>query len=168
MKDLIEEAERWDLEPNPASLWWTSSCTSEKKMDLTIGTKTGHHRVPFEEFFKIRGFSLNRQGKTHEGIEERMQSANKDWWRDAKIYRSNDVSWRVKCSRMVEHLYSVFCFGGENWSWTLDRIKAWETKAMKHLVRFKEEEEDEVWAAYCTRTARVARKIWTKMKLPFL
>ena len=73
MKDLIEEAERWDLEPNPASLWWTSSFSSEKKMDLTIGAKTGHYRIPFEEFFKIRGFSLNRQGKTQDCLEERMQ-----------------------------------------------------------------------------------------------
>ena len=28
--------------------------------------------------------------------------------------------------------------------------------------------EDETWANYCTRTARVARKIWVKMRLPFL
>ena len=27
---MIEEAERWDLEPKPASLWWTSTyCAAE-------------------------------------------------------------------------------------------------------------------------------------------
>ena len=34
---------------------------------------------------------MNRQEKAHEGVEERMQSANKAWWRDVKIYRSEDV-----------------------------------------------------------------------------
>ena len=29
MKDAIEEAERWDLEPKPARLWWTSSHARE-------------------------------------------------------------------------------------------------------------------------------------------
>ena len=28
IKDLIQEAEGWDLEPKPASLWWTSTCES--------------------------------------------------------------------------------------------------------------------------------------------
>ena len=31
----------------------------------------------FEEKFKILGCTMNRQGKTHECLEERMQSANK-------------------------------------------------------------------------------------------
>ena len=59
-------------------------------------------------------------------MEERMQSANKACWKDVKIYRSKDVPWRVKCRRMVEIVYSVFCFGIDNRSWsqkTLDRIK---------------------------------------------
>ena len=38
--------------------------------------------------------------------------------KDVKIYRSKDVPWRVKCRRMVEHVYSVLCFGSENGSWT--------------------------------------------------
>ena len=42
------------------------------------------------------------------------------WWR-VKICRSKDVPWRVKCRRMVEHVYSVFCFGSENWSWNQSR-----------------------------------------------
>ena len=49
----------------------------------------------------------------------------------------------------------------------LDRIKGWETKAMRRLFRFKKKE-DETLAEYCTITARIARTIWTKMKLPIL
>ena len=30
-RDLIEEASRWDVEPKPASLWWTSTYDSEEK-----------------------------------------------------------------------------------------------------------------------------------------
>ena len=49
----------------------------------------------------------------------------------------------------------------------MDRIQGLETKAMRRLFRFKKEE-DETWAGHYTRTARIARKIWSKMKLPFL
>ena len=42
-----------------------------------------------------------------------------------------------------------------------------DNKAMRWLFRFKIEE-DETWANYCIRAARVARKKWRKMKLPFL
>ena len=94
-----------------------------------------------------------------------MQNANKAWWRDVKIYRSKDVPWRVKCRRMMEHVYSVFCFGSENWSWsraTLDRIDGWGDKGDEAGISIKTED-DETWANYCTRAARVARKIWTKM-----
>ena len=45
---------------------------------------------------------------------------------------------------------------------TRDRIKRWETKAMRRVFRFKKR------ANYCTRAARVARKVRTMMKLPFL
>ena len=32
IQDLNQEAERWDLEPKPASLWWTSIYDSEEKV----------------------------------------------------------------------------------------------------------------------------------------
>ena len=56
-----------------------------------------------------------------------------------KSNRSIYVPWTVKCSR-VEHVYSVNCFGSENWSGslnTLDGIKGWETKAVGRLFRLK-------------------------------
>ena len=140
IKDLIQEAERRDLEPKPASLWWTSTYDSEEKMDLSIDTKTRRHRKPFEDNFKVLGFTLNRQGKTQDSLEERIENANEAWWRDATFYRSKDIPWRVKCRRMVKHVYSVFCCGSENWSWrhaSLDIIEGWETKAMRRVFRFK-------------------------------
>ena len=132
-------------------------------------TRTGLHQLPFEEKFKILGHIFNQAGRTQDSLEERMQSANKAWWRDVKIYRSKDVPWRVKCMVMLEHVYSVFCFGSESWSWSraiLDRMKGWETKAMRPFFRLKRKE-DETLAGYCTRTVRAANTIWKKMKLPF-
>ena len=57
----------------------------DKSSDLSIDTKSGCHRFPFEEKFKILGCAMNRQGKSHEVIEEIVQSANKPWWKDVKI-----------------------------------------------------------------------------------
>ena len=49
----------------------------------------------------------------------------------------------------------------------LDRIQGWETKAVRRFVLIQKKE-DETRAEYCTRTARIARKIWTEMKQSFL
>ena len=54
LRNLIEEAARWDLAPKPASLCWTST-------NLSIDTKSGCHRFSFEEKFKILGYALNRR-----------------------------------------------------------------------------------------------------------
>ena len=40
LKDLIEEAGKMGLEPNPASLWWTSTYASEEKEDVNSPLKT--------------------------------------------------------------------------------------------------------------------------------
>ena len=53
-RDFIEEASRWDVEPKPASLWWTSTCDSEEKVDMVLGT-TGCYTFPFEGTFNILG-----------------------------------------------------------------------------------------------------------------
>ena len=113
LRDLIQEAETWDMAPKLASLWRTSTYDPEENSDLSSDTRSGRHRFPFEEKFKILGCTMNRQGKAHEGIEERMQSAKKNFVDDVKIYRSKDVPWRVESRRMVEHALSVFCFGSE-------------------------------------------------------
>ena len=38
LKDLIEGAAEGDLEPKPASLWWTSTYASEEKEEMSLGT----------------------------------------------------------------------------------------------------------------------------------
>ena len=64
MKDMTKEAERWGLEPKPASLWWTSTYADEIMDDIEIGTSTGLHKPPFERKFKILGiFSIKLGGR---------------------------------------------------------------------------------------------------------
>ena len=47
LRVLIEEASRWDLEPKPASLWWTSTHDAEEKVDMILGTTAGCHKFTF-------------------------------------------------------------------------------------------------------------------------
>ena len=167
MKNLIEAAERQDVEPNPASLWWTSTTADEMMDDITISTRTGRHKIRNEKSFRFLGYSFNQAGRTQDSLEERMQHANMAWCRDVKIYRNEDVPWSAKCRRMEEHVCGVFCFGSENLSSSqaiLDRMEGWETRALSRLFRFTRME-DETLAGYCTRAART---IWTKMNTPFL
>ena len=37
-----------DLEPKPASLWWTSTYDSEEKSDMNVGTSSGCYKFLFE------------------------------------------------------------------------------------------------------------------------
>ena len=89
MKDLIEEPEKCDLQPQAASRW-TSTCAEEIMNDIDIRTTTGLHKLPFEKF-KIPGCTFKQAGRTQDSQELRMQTANKAWWRDVKIDRSKDV-----------------------------------------------------------------------------
>ena len=160
LKDLVEETAKVDLEPKLASLWWTITYASEEKKDMVWGT----------EEFKILRCLMNRQGKTCDAVEERIQSANKAFWKDIKIFRSKDTPWRIKCRRLVDHVYLVFSFGSETVSWTqqtLQKIIGWETKIMTKLSCLKRQKK-ETWVDYQTRTSIMARKSWVKMKLPFL
>ena len=59
----------------------------------------------------------NREGKMQDALDETIQNADKAWWRDVKIFGSKDVPWRVKCRRVVDQVYSLFCFESENWCW---------------------------------------------------
>ena len=76
------------------------------------------------------------------------------------IYRSKDVPWRVKGRRMVEHVYSVFFFGGENWSWTqqtLGQNQRMGNKGGESTIS-RQREKDEARSDDYTRTSRMARK----------
>ena len=126
LRDFIEE-EKWDLAPKLASLWWTSTYEDEEGSEMLICHLWTEVKIPFrgeiqdEEKFKILGCAMNRQGKSLDAVDERLQSANKGFWRDILVYKSNDVPWRIKCGRLVDHVYSVFSFGSENWSCTVHR-----------------------------------------------
>ena len=90
---------------------------------MNLGTSSGCYTFPFEDTFKILGCAMNRQGKTHDAIEERMQWANKAFGKDILIYTSKDVPWKVKCQRLVDHVCAVFAFGSENCSWTIQTME---------------------------------------------
>ena len=105
---------------------------------MNVITKGGFYRSSFEENFSILGFLMKREVRTVKAMEERLQSANKASWKDIKIFRNKDVPWRVKCRRLVDHVYPVFCFGSENWSCTMEtmnKINRWETKFLLRLFR---------------------------------
>ena len=148
----------------------TSTYDSEEMVDMNLGTTSGCYKFSFEEEFKILGYAMNRQGKSHDDIEERLHSASKTFWKAILIYKSEDVPWKVKCQRLDDHVCAVFTYGSENWSWTtntLDRIKGWENKTMLRPFRIKRHKEGTL-VDYYTRTCNMARKIWMRMGLPFL
>ena len=83
---------------------------------------------------------MNRLGKAHEGIEEGMQSANKAWWRDVMIYRSQDVPWsegEKGGGTRLQRLFASEAKIGPGPRKLSTESKGWETMAMKRLFRFK-------------------------------
>ena len=114
LRDLIEEASSWDPEPKPASLRWASTYDSEEKSDMNLGTTSGCYTFPFEHTFKILGCALNRQGKTYDAVEERMQSANRAFWKNILINKSIDVPWKIVSKTGGPRLCSL-CL----WEWKL-------------------------------------------------
>ena len=99
----------------------------KKKIDMILGTSTGCCKFPFEDTFKILGCAMDRQWKTYDAVEERMQSANKACWKDILMYKSKNVR---NVQDWWNHVYAASALESENWSWTLqtmEKIKGWET-----------------------------------------
>ena len=97
--------------------------------------------------------SLPRREKSQKSMKYRMQNAHEGWWADVKSNKSKDVSRRIQCSRMVEHVCSVSTFGCASRSFSqyaLHKIKGWETKHHETIVA------DESWVSFCTKTTRLA------------
>ena len=94
LRDLIQEAEKWDLHRRRRACGGRVLLILKKS--LFFVSKTGRHRFPDED-----GCTVNRQGKAHEGIEDRMQSANR---------LGGEMDGGTRPQRL--------CFGSENWSWT--------------------------------------------------
>ena len=111
LRDLIEKAEKWDLAPKTCKSVWTSTHEEEERSEVLIATNGLMYRFPLYETFKILGCAMNRQGRSLDAVEERMQSANKVFGWDILVCRRRDVPLRIKCRRLVDHVYSVFSFG---------------------------------------------------------
>ena len=97
--------------PIPASLWWTSICGKKAKKDVVIETAGGKHKLPFEEEFRLLENLFSRDG--------RMQIS-------LLVFRFKCVLWKIKCQRVIDQVFSVFCSGCVSWSWsraTMDRVK---------------------------------------------
>ena len=156
-RELVGEAGKWNLAAKPASLWWTSA---HEDIDLPWNTMTGRQQISSWREFKIFGCAMNRQGKT-DGC-ERIRSANKAWWRDVKIHRNKDVPWRVKCRRTVENVYSVFCFGSENWYWSQENFGQNQRKGNKDDESFLLIQKGRRWdvSNVLHKNCQVARNIW--------
>ena len=55
------------------------------------------------------------------------------------MHRSKDVPWKAKCRRSKSTVYSA------SWCWsrtTWDRIKGWETQAVRRLFSFQRREDE--------------------------
>ena len=170
LKYLVEEVGKVDLEPKPASLWWTSTYASEDKSDMILSTSRACYKFLFQDEFRILGCALNRQGKTCDDVEERMQSADKAFWKYIKICKSKDVPWRIKMSTCGGQRVCRFLLWKRKLvvdTADIGKIKGWETKTITRLFRLQKQK-DETWVEYHTRTCIVARKIWVQMDLPFL
>ena len=57
----------------------------EERSEVLIATNGLMYRFLLKEKFKILGCAMNRQGKSLDAIEERMQSANKVFWWDILV-----------------------------------------------------------------------------------
>ena len=57
----IEEASRWDLVLEPASLWWTSTYDLEERCDLSIHTTSGCHNFLLKK--SSRSWAMLRIGR---------------------------------------------------------------------------------------------------------
>ena len=70
LRDLIEEAGKWDLVHKPASFWCTSTYEPEERCDLPTDTMSGRHKFLLEAEFKVLGCAMNRQRLTKDATEE--------------------------------------------------------------------------------------------------
>ena len=85
-----------------------------KKKMLMIKTKKSPPTLSLEKKFQDPGIRLEiLRVKCKTAETERMQSANKAWLRDPRIYKSKDVPWRVKCRSMVDQSRTLR--NGKHW-----------------------------------------------------
>ena len=164
LRDLDEEASRRDLEPKPASLWWTSTYDSEEKSDVNLGSTSGCYTYPFEENFQDFGLC-------NESPKDNVRCCGRTNAVDTQSLLEGDTDiQKQRCS--VEDKVSKtggprLCSLGVSKRKMVVEHTNDETKTMIRLFRFKRNK-DETWVAYHTRTCEMAKNIWTQVGLPFL
>ena len=119
LKDLIEEAAEMDLEPKPASLWWTSTYASEEKEDMILGTSKVCSKFPSERMcFESSRENVRCCGRTNAVSKQGLLEGHCD-------IQEQRCSVEGKMSTSGgHHVYAVFSFGSENWSsWTQQTLE---------------------------------------------
>ena len=72
-----------------------------------------------------------------------MQNANKAWWTDAKIYRSKDVPWKIKCRRMVERSWTELGDGKQRQGGVCSDSKRKRMRALQDTVKGRQERQEQ-------------------------
>ena len=90
---------------------------------MILDVSTGYYKFLLQDTFKILGSAMSRQEKTYDTEGERMQSTEKSFWKDSLIYKSKDVPMKIKCQRLMDHVFVVFAFGSEKWSWSIQTME---------------------------------------------
>ena len=74
------EQERWDLDPKPASLWWTRVLMrTTKGMNIMFKTQKEMHKFPFEKSFNILNISFIQQVNCSKVWKDWCNVQNKVW-----------------------------------------------------------------------------------------
>ena len=127
-----------DVEPEPESLWWTSTHKHEDVRTLSVGSRDKVWDLPFCEVFDVLGYRFHRDGKGFQGAERSMCKALRSWWRDKYIYRSKTVPMTTKCKLVHSHVYSTVLNGSVNWPWSgamINKVRASESQILRHTFR---------------------------------
>ena len=119
VNDVIEELMDLDMEPIPESLWWTCSYEEEEEHTLEVSGRGKVWSLPFKDIFVILGYCFNRDGKGTQGIDMTLRKGMGSGWRDVYIYRSRIVPLKIKCQRVISHVFSTVLNGSVNWNWTV-------------------------------------------------
>ena len=107
-------AERCDLEPQLASLWWSSAHSGEIEEDMTMEAQRGRHKFPFRKISRFwdtfqSGWHMARKlGRT--GAE-----SPKGWEQRRPSVQEHRRIVEIKCKLVVDKVYSVFILGSESW-----------------------------------------------------
>ena len=76
VKDIIEDLLDVDMEPQPESLWWTSTHKHEEMRTLSVGNRDRAWNLTFCEVFDVLGYRFHLDGKEFHCAERTMCSSD--------------------------------------------------------------------------------------------